>query len=197
MNLFELFLLAVGLSMDSFAASVSIGADARRPAMRYMLKAAILLAVFQGGMPVAGWWAGAHFKTLIENTDHWIAFGVLVFLGGKMIRDNLPRRANRETESPSREGRDKAGHWGTRALICIALATSLDALAVGISLALLDIRIVRAATIIAGVTLLFSLAGMGIGVRFGRRCDRWAALAGGLILVGIGVKILVEHLFFS
>lgn len=197
MSLLELFLLAAGLSMDSFAASVAIGADSRRPDIPYMLKAAMLLALFQGAMPVVGWWAGTHFKTVIESTDHWIAFGVLAFLGGKMIRDNLPRRKKGETEAPSCTCRQKAGQWTARALVCVALATSLDALAVGISLALLDIGIVKAATIIAGVTLLFSLAGMGVGVRFGRRSDRWASLAGGVILVGIGVKILTEHLFFA
>lgn len=196
MTAIELLLLALGLSMDSFAASVSGGVAMKRFSMVRALKIALTLAAFQAAMPVIGWIAGEHFKSLIESLDHWIAFALLGFLGGKMIWESLREgRAPKDTCScPKAPEGDTAHSWSTRTTLCIALATSIDALAVGISFAFLNIRIVLATVIIFAVTLASSLSGIGMGLRFGLRLNRWAGLSGGIILVGIGVKILVEHL---
>lgn len=196
MTAIELLLLALGLSMDSFAASVSGGVAMKRFSMVRALKIALTLAAFQAAMPVIGWIAGEHFKSLIESLDHWIAFALLGFLGGKMIWESLREgHAPKDTcPCPKAPEEDTAHPWSTRTTLCIALATSIDALAVGISFAFLNIRIVLATVIIFAVTLVSSLSGIGMGLRFGLRLNRWAGLCGGIILVGIGVKILVEHL---
>ena len=195
MNLFDIFLLAVGLSMDSFAASVSAGAGRKHFSVRYTLRVALTLAVFQAAMPVVGWFAGSHFKNLIVSIDHWIAFALLGFLGGKMIWSHL--RTERPAEDDAAQTTKQqcpAARWDTRTLLVVALATSIDALAAGVSLAFLDMRIVLTAMVVFAVTLLFSWTGMAAGVRFGLYLNRWAELAGGAILIGIGTKILVEHL---
>ena len=194
MTVFEIFLLAIGLSMDSFAVSVSGGAVMKRFSLRKALKIALLLAVFQAVMPVAGWAAGEHFKSLIESIDHWIAFGLLGVLGIKMIWESAQEG---EGDAALCKCGENVSSWSTRTLLCVALATSIDALAVGVSFAFLSIRIVLAAAIVFAVTLLSSLAGICVGIRFGMQLNRWAGIAGGIILIGIGTKILIEHLFFQ
>ena len=191
MTVIEIILLAIGLSMDSFAVSVTGGAVMNRFSASKALKIAFFLALFQGAMPVIGWAAGEHFKSLIESVDHWIAFALLAFLGGKMVWESF---------RPENTGCACGGQsvpWRTKTLVCIALATSIDALALGVSFAFLNIRIMLAASIIFAVTFLSSLAGIGTGLRFGKHLNRWAGLAGGIILVAIGTKILIEHLFFE
>lgn len=143
---------------------------------------------FQGAMPLIGWFLGIGFKNYIEAYDHWVAFGVLLFLGVKMIYEGWPRKG--ESEPCCIDPAD------TRTLVGLSLATSIDALAVGISFAFLNMTMIAPTIVIAGVTFAFSLVGVYIGRQFGRRIHNFAEVVGGVILIGIGVKILLEHLFF-
>lgn len=185
MGIFELFLLAVGLSMDSFAVSLMSGAVLRPFRWTKVLKIALFLALFQGGMPLIGWWLGAGFLQYIQSYDHWVAFGLLLILGGKMVIEGWPRKGEKSlyTFDPS----------GTRALLGLSVATSIDALAVGISFAALDMEMCLPTVTITATTFVFSLAGQCIGFRFGRRFQSGAEMLGGIILILIGVKILCEH----
>ena len=196
MTFFELFLIGIGLSMDAFAVSICKGLSMQKIDKKYTLCIGLFFGGFQALMPLTGYLLGSRFSGYIERFDHWIAFALLGFLGGKMIWESLREgHASKDTCScPKAPEGDTAHPWSTRTTLCIALATSIDALAVGISFAFLNIRIVLATVIIFAVTLASSLSGIGMGLRFGLRLNRWAGLCGGIILVGIGVKILVEHL---
>ena len=188
MSLFALFVLAVGLCMDSFAVSLTSGVLLRPFVLSRVLKIAVFMAVFQGAMPLVGWLLGIGFKSYIEAYDHWVAFGVLLFLGVKMIWEGWPRK-NEEAPScidPS----------DTRTLVGLSLATSIDALAVGISFAFLNMSMVVPTIVIVGVTFVFSVAGLYIGRQFGRHIHHYAEVLGGVILIGLGVKILLEHIYF-
>ena len=171
--------------MDSFAVSLMSGAVLRPFRWTKILKIALFLALFQGGMPLIGWWLGAGFLPYIQSYDHWVAFGLLLILGGKMVIEGWPRKKAESlyTFDPS----------GTRALVGLSVATSIDALAVGISFAALDMEMCMPAVIITLTTFAFSLAGQFIGYRFGRRLQSGAGVLGGIILMLIGLKILVEH----
>ncbi len=188
MSIAALFLLAIGLCMDSFAVSLTSGVLLKPFTPARILKIAIFMAVFQGGMPLIGWALGVGFKSYIESFDHWIAFSLLLYLGGKMIYEGWPRKGEEEPccFDPAE----------TRTLVGLSLATSIDALAVGLSFAFLGISMVAPAIIITLVTFLFSLAGIYVGHRFGRHIHNFAEVLGGVILVGIGVKILLEHTCF-
>ena len=194
MSLFELFVLAVGLCMDSFAVSLTSGVLLKPFTLSRVLKIAAFMAGFLGGMPLfyrgplIGWFLGIGFKNYIEAYDHWVAFGVLLFLGVKMIYEGWPRKG--ESEPCCIDPAD------TRTLVGLSLATSIDALAVGISFAFLNMTMITPTIVIAGVTFAFSLVGVYIGRQFGRRIHNFAEVVGGVILIGIGVKILLEHLFF-
>ena len=188
MSLFELFVLAVGLCMDSFAVSLTSGVLLKPLTLSRVLKIAAFMAVFQGAMPLIGWFLGIGFKNYIEAYDHWVAFGVLLFLGMKMIYEGWLRKG--ESEPCCIDPAD------TRTLVGLSLATSIDALAVGISFAFLNMTMIAPTIVIAGVTFAFSLVGVYIGRQFGRRIHNFAEVVGGVILIGIGVKILLEHLFF-
>ena len=164
MSLFELFVLAVGLCMDSFAVSLTSGVLLKPFTLSRVLKIAAFMAVFQGAMPLIGWFLGIGFKNYIEAYDHWVAFGVLLFLGMKMIYEGWPRKGESEP-------------------CCIDPAD-------------LNMTMITPTIVIAGVTFAFSLVGVYIGRQFGRRIHNFAEVVGGVILIGIGVKILLEHLFF-
>ncbi len=192
MDLFELLLLAVGLSMDAFAVSVCKGLGMRR----VNVKVAVVLGLFFGGfqalMPTIGWALGSQLLWLIAPIDHWIAFGLLAFIGGKMLWD-----AAHEDDA---EGKPTGDAQDTERIdlgeyLMLAVATSIDALAVGISLAALSVNIVAAASFIGVVTFGFTLAGVAIGHYFGSRYQKPATVVGGCVLVFIGAKILVQHLF--
>lgn len=196
MTAVELLLLALGLSMDSFAASVSGGVAMKRFSMARALKIALTLAAFQAAMPVIGWIAGEHFKSLIESLDHWIAFALLGFLGGKMIWESLREgHASKDTCScPKAPEGDTAHPWSTRTTLCIALATSIDALAVGVTFAFLGVDILPAVCFIGCTTFVLSAVGVKAGSAFGARFQSRAELFGGVVLIAMGVKILLEHL---
>ncbi len=190
MSLFDIFLLAVGLCMDSFAVSLTSGVLLTPFKTNRIVKIATFMALFQGGMPVIGWLLGVSFQSYIESYDHWIAFALLLFLGSKMIYEGIPRRG--EEEKPCCF--DPAN---TRTLIGLSVATSIDALAVGIMFAISKVAIVTPAIIIAMVTFAASFIGVHVGHRFGRHIHHFAEILGGIILIGIGVKILIEHLYFG
>ena len=186
MGIVELFLIGVGLSMDAFAVAVCKGLA--MPRMRW--KQGAVIALFFGGfqalMPLAGWALGRQFEQYITSIDHWIAFLLLGYIGGKMIWDALHEG----------EEEQSCGQFALKELLMLAVATSIDALAVGITFAFLQVSIVPAAVLIGCTTFAISLAGVWIGHRFGSRYKRRATLAGGVILCLIGLKILLEHLGF-
>ncbi len=182
MHVGELFFIAVGLSMDAFAVSVCKGLSVRKLRPRHLLLAGLYFGGFQALMPVIGWLLGSRFETLIVSVDHWVAFGLLSLIGGNMIKESF---------SPEEEMNDD---FGVKTMLLLAVATSIDALAVGITFAFLSVRILPAAGLIGVTTFLLSMAGVWIGQVFGARFKAGAERLGGVILILIGVKILLEHL---
>lgn len=187
MGLAGLFIMAVGLAADAFAASVCKGLCMPRVRWGQALVIAALFGGFQALMPVIGWLLGVSFAQAIEPVDHWIAFALLALIGGKMIWDAVHEQPE-EVICPAELKIDM------RELLVLAIATSIDALAAGVSLAFLGVDIVEAAAVIGLITFVLSLAGVVIGSRFGARFERGAAIVGGIILILLGTKILLEHL---
>lgn len=191
MGLFELISIAIALSMDAFAVSICQGLQMKGTVRaRHVLVIAALFGGFQALMPAIGFFLGKQFERYITEIDHWIAFVLLAFLGGKMIVDAI-----RE----SKEGQDTcqkctAYSLNIRRLLVMAVATSIDALAVGITFAFLGVHIGQASSLIGLVTFAICTVGVFIGTRFGARYKSKATLAGGIVLVLIGTKILLEHL---
>lgn len=183
MSLVEIILLAVGLSMDSLAVSVTSGAIIRQCTIRHVVKIASVLAFFQAMFTLAGYLLGYGFLKLIEAFDHWIAFGLLLYLGGRMIWESLSQKEEEERMNP----------LCLKTLCGLGIATSIDALAVGVSLALLKGSLSQIVLIVALVTFLFASFGVCFGSKVGKRINLKLDLIGGLILIGIGVKILIEH----
>lgn len=186
MSLWELILIAVGLSMDAFAVAVCKGLSMKKLNYRQGFVIALFFGVFQALMPLVGWSLGMRFDQYISAYDHWIAFVLLALIGGKMILE-AREKADEEPESF-----DKLNIWE---LFVLAIATSIDALAVGITFALLpNTNIWASVTLIGSITFALSFAGVIIGNRFGSKYKSRAELFGGIILIAIGFKILVEHL---
>ncbi len=181
MNLITILLIAIGLSMDSLAVSISGGICMRPFCMRKSLKMALIMGGFQGGMTWLGWALGIHFSIFITDFALWIAFIMLAYLGGKMIYESF----GDENAAPL--------SFSNKMLMTLGIATSIDALAVGVSMAFLKTDIWIPAAIIAFTTFFLSFSGVLCGFRFGRIKGLKVELLGGLILVGIGVKILIEH----
>ena len=189
MSLIEIFLIGVGLSMDAFAVSVTNGMCRRGNALKTAFACGLCFGVFQGIMPSLGYTLGSTFARYIEQYDHIIALVLLGYIGGKMVIDSL--RGESEAKA--------VGNFKLSELILQGVATSIDALAVGVSFAtLLEWNgMISAACLIAATTFVIAIAGVLIGKRFGDILSNKAQLVGGLILIGIGVKIFVEHTFFS
>ena len=185
MSLFELFILAIGLSMDAFAVSVCKGLSVSRVKGKHMLTCGVYFGLFQGLMPLIGYLLGVNFQDMIEIIDHWVAFVLLGFIGVNMIREAL---------GPDEDCTDSS--FGFKAMVLLAIATSIDALAVGVTFAFLDVQIVPAVCFIGVITFCLSALGVKLGNIFGMKWKKRAEFAGGAILVCMGVKILVEHLFF-
>ncbi len=183
MSFWELAILAVGLSMDAFAVSICKSLASRRMRWDGALACGAWFGGFQALMPALGYLAGARFFTYIERFDHWIAFVLLALIGANMLREAFF----------DEEEKVDAG-YGPREMCILAVATSIDALAVGVSLAMLQVRIVPAVLLIGAVTFVISFLGVRIGNVFGSRYRKGAVIAGGVILILIGVKILIEHL---
>lgn len=188
MSFVELFLIAVGLAMDAFAVSICKGLQMKKINYRHGAVIALFFGVFQGVMPLLGWFLGSSFGSYITRADHWVAFVLLAFIGGKMIYEAL----HGDDDEEMSEGGDTLD---IKELFILSVATSIDALAVGITFALLpDTNIWVSITAIAVVTFVLSLVGVVIGNRFGTKYKNKAELFGGVILVLIGLKILLEHL---
>ena len=185
MGLLELFILAVGLSMDAFAVSVCKGLAMPKISVRKAGIVGLWFGGFQALMPAVGYLLGTGFQAQIQAVDHWIAFILLSVIGINMIRES---RGEAESLDDS---------FTFKAMIPLAVATSIDALAVGVTFAFLKVQIVPAVSFIGVVTFVISCAGVVIGNRFGAKYKSKAELAGGIVLVCMGIKILVEHLFFS
>ena len=183
MDYFTILVIAIGLSFDTFAVSLSYGVVSRRILFRQASRIAIVLAVFQGGLTVAGYFLGSIVSDVLKATDHWIALGLLSFLGIKMIIEGLRKTKNEETKDFN----------STIVLLTIALGTSIDAFTVGISFALLDVRIWEAGVVISAVTFLASMTAIRIGKSAGIRLGNKVEIIGGLLLIAIGLKIFLEH----
>lgn len=183
----ELFLLGVGLSMDAFAVSVCKGLAMNKVNKKQAVMIGLYFGGFQALMPLIGWFLGVRFQKYITSVDHWIAFGLLVFIGGKMILEAV-------RDSEVQEIGEKDLPLDHKEMFVLAVATSIDALAVGITFAFLDTPIIEAIAIIGCTTFLLSILGVVVGNFFGTRYKKKAEIAGGIILVLIGLKILLEHL---
>ncbi len=181
MGYFSILLIAVGLSMDSLAVCISGGIFMKKFCIRQSLKMALIMGVFQGGMTLLGWLLSIRFSRFIQDFDHWIAFILLAYLGGKMIYESLCKEDS------------TLASLSNRTLLALGIATSIDALAVGVGLAFLKTNILVPALIIGVTTFLLSLSGVCCGFHFGKIKHLNVEFLGGLILIFIGLKILVEH----
>lgn len=191
MTTFEIVILAIALAMDCFTVSIACGLAQKKVVRGSMTAMILLFGIFQGGMTLAGWFGGSLFSNIVQPVDHWIAFILLAYLGGKMIYEAYSDKE--DTEHPS----DSKGLLATRNLITMAVATSIDALAVGVSFAFLNLshmRLYTACLIIALASSLFTIVGLGIGIFAGKRIKFPVEALGGAILICIGIKILIEHL---
>ena len=189
MGIGELFLLAVGLSMDAFAVSVCKGLAMKKATLKAEATCGLWFGGFQMLMPVTGFFLGSLFAEAIEAFDHWVAFGLLAIIGINMLKEAL------EKEDESGDDPEKDADLSVKTMFLMAVATSIDALAVGISLAMVgSVNIWLAAAFIGICTCLLSALGVKIGNVFGSRYEKKAELAGGVILILLGVKILLEHL---
>ena len=184
----ELFLLGIGLAMDAFAVSVCKGLGMRRLNKKQTLIIGLYFGGFQALMPLIGWLLGSQFQKYITSIDHWIAFILLSFIGGKMMIDAIREWNEEETVDVIDAPLDHKN------MLVLAVATSIDALAVGITFAFLDTPIIEAITIIGITTMIISIIGVVVGNFFGSRYKSKAEFIGGLILVLLGLKILLEHL---
>jgi putative Mn2+ efflux pump MntP len=187
MSIVEIFLIAIGLSMDAFAVSITLGLSDKKLKMAKFLLPGIYFGFFQALMPFIGFYGGKYFTGEIQILDHWIAFVLLAFIGGKMIKESFEKKEEKANEN---------SYKFTRMLL-LAVSTSIDALAVGITFAFFRINIFMAIIIIGLTTFIISIAGAKIGDVFGIKFKSKAEIFGGAILVMLGIKILIEHLFFS
>ncbi len=189
MDMGTLFLLALGLSMDAFAVSVSNSMAYKGLRTRQAAVNSATFGLFQGVMPLLGFFAGRLFAQAVQAVDHWLAVVLLGFIGGKMIVEGIKALRSKEECKP-------AAAFSARVLLTQALATSIDALAVGISFAALAVNIWYAVAFIAVVTTVCSFLGSLLGKSFGALLGEWAEVLGGVILVGIGLRIFIEHMWF-
>ena len=185
MTIWEILLLAVGVSMDAFAVSIGKGLTVKKVTFREPLCVALWFGGFQALMPLIGYFLGASFADLVTKVDHWIAFGLLVMIGGNMIREALSGGEEKPADSS----------FAFKNMLLLAIATSIDALAVGVSLAFLQVNVWTTVAIIGLTTAAFSAVGLLIGKKVGSRFHAGAEILGGVILILIGLKILIEHLF--
>ncbi len=182
----EVFLIAVSLALDAFAVSVSSGISVKGFGWRQAVKMGLYFGFFQFAMPLIGWFLGSSVSGYIKAFDHWIAFVLLAVIGGRMVWGALHSACGECEEAP--------GDLTARRLIVLAIATSIDALAVGVSMAFMDVNILASAVVIGVVAFVLSVVGGLLGRRLGCLFQRRAELVGGLVLVAIGIKILAEHL---
>ncbi len=185
MGIAEIFLIGIGLSMDAFAVAVCRGLKMQKLNIKHTAVIALFFGGFQALMPLIGWFLGKQFEKYITAVDHWIAFALLAFIGGKMIYDSFKKDDDDQGEKDV---------FNLKEIFVMAVATSIDALAVGITFAFLSVNIWSSISIIGVTTFVLSAVGVLIGHKFGAKYKNKAELAGGVILVLIGLKILLEHL---
>jgi len=190
MSLLQIMLIAVALAMDALAVSIGYGTRKKVPSTRTMLSLAFSFGLFQALMPLLGYGVGRAGAELLRATDHWVAFGLLVFVGGKMLWE-----AFQPAQEDEHEEVESQGHIAWKTLLLLSIATSIDAAAVGLSFSLIHAPILVPALWIGGVTFLLSWLGGHFGKILGARLGKSAEIIGGLVLIGIGVKILIEHLY--
>ena len=187
MGLLELLLIGVGLSMDAFAVAICQGLCMPKLNWRHAGIIALFFGGFQALMPLLGWLLGSQFAGYIQSFDHWVAFGLLLLIGGNMVREALG--AEEEETACAVDT-----HLDLKQLFLMAVATSIDALAVGVTFAFLEVSILPAISIIGCTTFVLSMVGVAVGNFFGARYKKRAELSGGIILILLGAKILLEHL---
>jgi manganese efflux pump family protein len=180
----EIILIAFGLAMDCFAVSITAGATNKKITKSKTIEVAIFFGVFQALMPIIGWLLGFSVKEYIENIDHWIAFGIFLLIGGKMIYETFRKKEEKKILNIDNV-------W---VIIALSIATSIDALIVGTSFVFLKVYIIKAIIIIGSITFFVSLLGIFVGKRYGYFWGNKAEWIGGIVLIGIGTKILLEHL---
>ena len=187
MGLLEIIFVAIGLSMDAFAVSITLGLSLKKPrAIQYFIPG-IYFGFFQALMPFIGFLTGTLFAHKIQTFGHWIVFLLLCFVGGKMVRDSFSKDEEKADENS----------FSFIKILLLAVATSIDALAVGVTFAFFEINIFSAITIIGLTTFCISVGGVKIGSMFGKKYKSKAEFIGGTVLVLLGIKILIEHLFFN
>ena len=184
MGIVEIIFIAIGLAMDAFAVSVCKGLSMKKMSWKKAIIIALYFGIFQALMPVIGYALGIGFEESIKFIDHWIAFGLLAFIGGNMIKEALSKE----------EDDNQNDDVNFKTMVVLAVATSIDALAVGVTFAFLNVNLILAISIIGVLTFIISLLGVKIGNVFGDKFEKKAELAGGIILILIGLKILLEHL---
>ena len=184
MSFVEILLIGIGLSMDALSVSICKGLTIKQFSWKIALTCGFWFGFFQALMPVIGYFLGEQFEQYITAVDHWIAFGLLFLIGANMIREALSRKEDEPSDSS----------LGFKTMLLLAIATSIDALAVGISFACIQVKIWSSVLIIGVTTLMFSIAGVKIGNAFGSKFEKSAGIIGGIILILIGLKILLEHL---
>lgn len=186
MGFIELFILAIGLAMDTFAVGICIGLTFKKITIKKALTVGLYFGIFQAAMPVIGYFAATLFAERVTYFSSWIAFGLLCFIGGKMILDSF-KKDDCPTDSESEQSLKFAK------MLPLAIATSIDALAIGVSFAFLEVSLLPAVTLIGVTTLILSIIGLKIGNLFGLKFRSKAQVLGGIILILIGVRILLEH----
>jgi putative Mn2+ efflux pump MntP len=180
----SILVIAIGLGMDAFSVAIGVGAGYRVISFGPIFRLSFFFGMFQVLMPIAGWFAGVSVAGIIAGYDHWVAFGLLAFVGGKMILESFKEEAKVHTTDPTKGF----------TLIILSVATSIDALAVGLSFAFLKITIFYPSLIIGIVAFFMTMVGMFFGEKLGKVVGRRVEMLGGLILIGIGVKIVIEHM---
>ena len=187
MGLLEIILIAIGLSMDAFAVSITLGLTVKKPKIKEVLIPGIYFGFFQALMPLIGYFAGISFASKIQNLDHWIAFVLLGLIGGKMIVESFSKKEKQANENP----------FQFMKMLLLAIATSIDALAVGVTFSFFDVNIFKSIFIIGLITFGISIGGVKVGNLFGTKFKSKAEFFGGVVLILLGLKILIEHLFMN
>lgn len=183
MEIYEILLIGIGLAMDAFAVSICKGLSMKKMNWKNAIIIALYFGVFQALMPLIGYFLGMTFESIVTTFDHWVAFALLTLIGGGMIKESFDDEDDKKN--------DKVDF---KTMVVLAIATSIDALAIGITFAFFDVNIVLAVSIIGIITVIISVLGVKIGNRFGDKYQNKAQLMGGIILVLLGFKILLEHL---
>ena len=186
MRLLEIILIAIGLSMDAFAVSITLGLSVKKPTIKEILIPGLYFGFFQAFMPLIGYFTGINFANKIQNLDHWTAFVLLGVIGGKMIMESFSKEEKKLDKNPFQFAK----------MLLLAVATSIDALAVGITFSFFEINIFKAIIITGLITFCISIGGVKIGNIFGTKFKSKAEFLGGAVLVILGFKILIEHLYF-